>query len=1257
MAVTSIRPSCTPQAGDCLSQAVAVALVALAFYVGANPAAAQTTPVVSWAVATYSVTETDSDATVSLTVNINPALTTASTVTINIGSESTATSNTDYTLPSTTLKLPAQQTSVSFNITIVGDDIAESTETIVLKLSGISDAPYRITEDAATEISITDDETAGVTVDPTSLTVDEGSTGTYTLKLLSQPIGDVTVSASSSAASVATVSPESVTFTPDNWHEAQTLTVSGVDDDDAEDGSATISHVVSGYGSVTTADPVQITVTDDETPNVVVAPTSLTVDEGSTQTYTLKLSSQPGGTVIVSASSSAEGVATVAPESVTFTPDNWSETQTLTVSGVQDNDADNGSATISHEVSGYGSITTADPVEITVTDDETPNVLVAPTNLTVDEGSTQTYTLQLSSQPDGDVMVRASSSAASVATVSPESVTFTPDNWHEAQTLTVSGVQDDDANNGSATISHEVSGYGSITTADPVAVSVTDDETPNVVVAPTSLTVDEGSTQTYTLQLSSQPDGDVNVTASSGAASVATVFPESVTFTPDNWSETQTLTVSGVQDDDANNGSATISHEVSGYGSVTTADPVQITVTDDETSGVLVAPTSLTVDEGSTQTYTLQLSSQPDGDVMVRATSSAEDVATVAPGSVTFTADNWNTAQTVTVTGVQDDDAEDGSATISHVVSGYGSVTTADPVQITVTDDETPNVVVAPTSLTVDEGSTQTYTLKLSSQPGGTVIVSASSSAEGVATVAPESVTFTPDNWSETQTLTVSGVQDNDADNGSATISHEVSGYGSITTADPVEITVTDDETPNVLVAPTNLTVDEGSTQTYTLQLSSQPDGDVMVRASSSAASVATVSPESVTFTPDNWSETQTLTVSGVQDNDADNGSATISHEVSGYGSVTTADPVEITVTDDETPNVLVAPTSLTLDEGSTQTYTLKLSSQPDGDVMVSATSSAEDVATVAPESVTFTADNWNTAQTVTVTGVQDDDAEDGSATISHEVSGYGSVTTADPVQITVTDDETTGVLVAPTSLTLDEGSTGTYTLKLSSQPIGNVMVSTSSSAASVATVSPGTVTFTVDNWHEAQTLTVSGVQDDDANNGSATISHEVSGYGSITTADQVEITVTDDETTGVLVDPTSLTVDEGSSKTYTVVLKSEPTVSVTVGVTVPTGTDVSVSPTSLTFTADDWNTAQTVTVSAAADDDAVVDDQVSITHSVSSTGDYSGETAESVEVSITETIVPVLSIENASAAEDAGTLTFTVSLSVESSREKKRFR
>ena len=83
-------------------------------------------------------------------------------------------------------------------------------------------------------------------------------------------------------------------------------------------------------------------------------------------------------------------------------------------------------------------------------------------------------------------------------------------------------------------------------------------------------------------------------------------------------------------------------------------------------------------------------------------------------------------------------------------------------------------------------------------------------------------------------------------------------------------------------------------------------------------------------------------------------------------------------------------------------------------------------------------------------------------------------------------------------------------------------------------------------------------------------VSHAVNGYGAVSVAAAVAVTVQELDTAGVAVSPTGLTVPEGglTRDTYTVVLESEPAGTVTVAATVPAGTDVAVSPESLTFTA-----------------------------------------------------------------------------------------
>ena len=81
--------------------------------------------------------------------------------------------------------------------------------------------------------------------------------------------------------------------------------------------------------------------------------------------------------------------------------------------------------------------------------------------------------------------------------------------------------------------------------------------------------------------------------------------------------------------------------------------------------------------------------------------------------------------------------------------------------------------------------------------------------------------------------------------------------------------------------------------------------------------------------------------------------------------------------------------------------------------------------------------------------------------------------------------------------------------------------------------------------------------------------------------------------------------------------LDSRPRGDVTVNIGGTTGTDVTVSPDTLTFVPSEWNTAKTVTVTAGQDSDAE-DDSVTLTHTVTSTDTlYEGISADSVDVTV----------------------------------------
>ena len=173
-----------------------------------------------------------------------------------------------------------------------------------------------------------DDDTEGVTVTPTALTIAEGQSASYTVVLTARPSADVTVSAVSDDTGAATVDPSSLTFTQSNWDRAQTVTVTA-----RLNGSATISHAASGGGyDDVRVDDVTVTV-NTRSPdgpaltNVRADPDTITVGEKSTLSWTPR---EDVEAVVVSAGD--EELATVFTATATSYEVRPTETTTYTVS-------------------------------------------------------------------------------------------------------------------------------------------------------------------------------------------------------------------------------------------------------------------------------------------------------------------------------------------------------------------------------------------------------------------------------------------------------------------------------------------------------------------------------------------------------------------------------------------------------------------------------------------------------------------------------------------------------------------------------------------------------------------------------------------------------------------------------------------------------------------------------------------------------------------------------------------------------------
>ena len=211
-----------------------------------------------------------------------------------------------------------------------------------------------------------------------------------------------------------------------------------------------------------------------------------------------------------------------------------------------------------------------------------------------------------------------------------------------------------------------------------ISVSTTDNDTAGFTIVQSGGTTgvaESGTTDTFTIVLDAQPAENVIFTITSSDTGEATVSA-SVEFTTANWNTAQTVTVTGV-DDNIIDGTTTSTLTISVVDDVSDNDfdgvddqTVSATTSDNDVAGFTITQTdgSTSVEEtGTTDTFTIVLDAQPASDVVLTVTSSDTGEATVN-SPLTFTAGNWDTPQTVTVTGV-DDNIIDGTISSTITVS------------------------------------------------------------------------------------------------------------------------------------------------------------------------------------------------------------------------------------------------------------------------------------------------------------------------------------------------------------------------------------------------------------------------------------------------------------------------------------------------------------------------------------------------------------------------------------------------------------
>ena len=510
--------------------------------------------------------------------------------------------------------------------------------------------------------------------------------------------------------------------------------------------------------------------------------------------------------------------------------------------------------------------------------------------------------------------------------------------------------------------------------------------------------------------------------------------------------------------------------------------------------------------------------------------------------------------------------------------------------------------------------------MRLTSEPTNfeTVTVTIINPDSTQITIDKSTLTFMNTNWNVKQTVLVTAVDD-DIQEVAMThiITHTASGgdYGSVTGT--IRAIALSNDFAGVDFDPDPITVTEGSTGTIAVMLDTVPAADVTVTFSTTSSDFTISSGASLTFNSGTWNTAQDVTVTPTDDDDGTDHTGTITAvAASTDGNYNALSSILITVNimDDDVREVIASPTAVTVaEDGGTGTLNLKLGTEPTGDVTVTITSGNTGIAIVndtdmvmtgIQNTLTFTTLTWDTTQAVTVTGVNNDidHPEDQEVEITLNPSGadYNPVAVLSTmVTVTQTDNDMRGVTVTEVSATaIEGGADASYTVKLNSQPTSAVTITPSIGSNPDVTVSPSSHRFNTINWATPLTFTVMAVDDDFDENAddefeSVTITHGSAStdpnYAPGLAIDSFTVMVEDDDTRGVTITPTEVTVIEGhateNQAEYTVVLNSRPTGSnVEVTFSGHDGDDFSINRSSIIFTSGNWDTAVTVTVTATDD-------------------------------------------------------------------------
>ena len=673
--------------------------------------------------------------------------------------------------------------------------------------------------------------------------------------------------------------------------------------------------------------------------------------------------------------------------------------------------------------------------------------------------------------------------------------------------------------------------------------------------------------------------------------------------------------------------------------------------------------TTETDENGGSAAIALTLNNPPSKEVSVKCVLSPEDAADeveVSCDGILFDASNYGEAQAVHVTGIPDNVIDEDvkySLTITTVSEDPEFNGLEKVIEMVNKNVDTVGVnVTAPERLTTTEsGGSESFSVVLKAKPASdvTIVVSTSNAEYGEIEGAVENkltITFTPENWNTPQEIKVVGKDDTGEQNETEhvyqvifenTVSEDVNYNG--LEIKPIDVINLDNDIADAFLSSDKIeTLENGDAVDVVVRLGLAPKKDVEVSAvvfttkdaDEESKEAVVVGESKFVFNSTNFKEGHVILIKGQMDNRIDGDQDYFVRLRFGSDDSQYKDLqykwIEGKNIDTDEAGLKFDYEGLKVSEnGDSVNIGVTLASIPTGDVTVSVASSNKREVMVEPATLTFTPETWNVPQTVTATGM-DDVVIDGDQTVpvNFKLASEDSHFNAQEAKLDIVnaDNDVAAIVVASTGAEILESSNATVEFKvmLSAQPQHGVDVKLKSPDESeLKILGQSMLVFTEENWNVPQTVILQ-VVDDNVADGTQTVRIELSSISEDPDFDGLkaqtqDYNILDNESASVTLTAAKTTLVPGDYSTSVSVSLSAPPISdVVVTLATTNAETAALSNKTLTFTTENWNTPQSVTLTDANPQKAKSAKSVETISAVAAgEGQYNGRESNKVEVTL----------------------------------------